>query len=397
MNRERASAVLNFTHRTPARGRFAANSQQMRILYDHQAFSLQSYGGITRVFSEIIRYLNTQPGLATDVLLGFSGNKADFESLVSPPGRVIRPGGALFSSRPLNYAVNELVSAAASLSLGRYDVYHSTYYRFMPFIRAARRVATHHDCVPEMFPKLFPDSGALIRLKRALFSKADLILCVSAASRADLLRFYDVAEEKCVVVHNGVTIMTRQPSGADELTRIVDGEFILHVGVRHSYKNFDGLLRGYSASGISRTHQLLVLGGGPASKEDRDLVDRLGLSVRIVFVPFSSAALLAEAYAKAALLVYPSLYEGFGLPPLEAAALGCVSLVASNPATVEVCEDAVFFFDPSSADDLARMLPIALNDSAGRVARLQRARNLVTRYSWAACGSKTLDAYRRLL
>jgi glycosyltransferase involved in cell wall biosynthesis len=368
----------------------------MRILYDHQAFSLQNYGGITRVFSEIIRYMNTQRNVSTDMLLGFSGTRADFGALVSPPGRVIHPGSSLFKSGVLNYAANEIFSTLMGPLLGKYDIYHSTYYRFLPAIRAKRRVATHHDCVQEMFPHLFPNSRRIFRWKREMYRKADLILCVSAASRADLLRFYDVPEEKAMVVHNGVSPMVREPQGEAALRAVVSGKFLLYVGARHLYKNFDGLLRAYASSEVKQNYRLLAVGGGPPNAVHSSLIEQLGLTGHVTFVPYASTALLAEAYASAALLIYPSLYEGFGMPPLEAASLGCVSLVAANPATIEICQDAAFFFEPTAAEDFSSMLQIALTDTAGRAARIQRAGNLLKIYTWEACGRRTLEAYHQL-
>jgi glycosyltransferase involved in cell wall biosynthesis len=368
----------------------------MRILYDHQAFSLQSHGGITRVFSEIIRYMNTQRNVSTDVLLGFSGTHTDFGALVSPLGQVIHPGRELFKRSILNYAANETFSTLAGPLLGKYDIYHSTYYRFLPAIRAKHRVATHHDCVQEMFPHLFPNSRRIYLWKRKMYFKADLILCVSAASRTDLLRFYDIAEEKAVVVHNGVSQMVREPHGESELRGVVSGEFLLYVGARHSYKNFDGLLRAYAASDVKQNYSLVALGGGPPNAAHSLLIEQLNLTERVKFVPYASIALLAEAYASAALLVYPSLYEGFGLPPLEAASLGCVSLVAANPATREICQDAAFFFDPAATEYFSSMLQVALTDTAGRSMRIQHARDLLKIYTWEACGRRTLEAYQRL-
>lgn len=368
----------------------------MRIFYDHQVFSLQSHGGATRVFSEIIRYMNTQRMITTDVLLGFSGTRADFGAMVSPPGRLIHPGGALFERGVLNYATNEMVSALLGPLLGKYDVYHSTYFRFLPTIRAKHRVATHHDCVQEMFPHLFPNSRRIFLWKKEMYSKADLILCVSAASRTDLLRFYNIPEGKAIVVHNGVSPMVQEPHGEAELREVISGEFLLYVGTRHLYKNFDGLLQAYAISGLKQDYILLAIGGGPPNAEHRELIKQLGLDGRVKFVPIASAALLAEAYASAALLVYPSLYEGFGMPPLEAASLGCVSLVAANPATIEICQDAAFFFDPSVLEDFSSMLTVALTDTGGRIARIQRAKDLLKIYTWEACGRKTLEAYQRL-
>lgn len=369
----------------------------MRILYDHQVFSLQEYGGITRVFGELVRYMNARQDVSTDVLLGFSGTKMDFRPLLSRAGRVIQPGGALFRRRLLNYGVNEVFSGIMGPLLGRYDIYHSTYYRFLPTIRARRRVATHHDCAPERFPQLFPDAGRIRKLKANLFNDADLILCVSVAAQADLMEIYGVPEAKTGVVHNGISPPARGPRGAEELRGAISEQFLLFVGARHSYKNFDGFLEVYARSDARKDYKVLALGGGEPSAEHRALVAKLGLANHIVFVPYASPTLLAEAYARAVLLVYPSLYEGFGMPPLEAASLGCLSLVAENSATREICGDAAFFFNPLDQDDFLRALRLALSGGAEGVRLLKHAQELARQFTWDLCGRKTLDAYARLL
>jgi glycosyltransferase involved in cell wall biosynthesis len=368
----------------------------MRIFFDHQAFSLQSRGGVTTVFFELIRHLNARSDISTDVCLGFSSTSANFEEILSLRSRVIHPGRALVQQRVLNYLANDALSAAIAPFLGKYDIYHSTLYRFLPTVRAKFRVATHHDCVPEVHPELFPDSSRIMKFKRQMFREADLILCVSAASRSDLLRFYDVVPEKAVVVHNGISQMRRVAQGEAELRAVISGDFFLYVGARYSYKNFDGLLRAYSDSKLKEAYSLLVLGGGPPTAKETDLISKLDLARKIRFVPAASNTLLAEAYAQSKLLVYPSLYEGFGMPPLEAASAGCVSLVAANPATLEICRDGVFYFEPADREDFSRMLWKAATDEPERAVRVERAARLLQDYTWENCSRNTLAAYRRL-
>jgi glycosyltransferase involved in cell wall biosynthesis len=368
----------------------------MRIFYDHQAFSLQSYGGITRVFSEIIRYLNDQGGISTTVFLGYSNTQAKFAEIVSSLGEVLQFGSAPFRRGMGNYALNEALMALYAPRFGKFDIYHSTLYRFSPCVRATRRVATHHDCVQERFPKLFPDRARIMRFKRRMFRQADLVLCVSEASRNDLFHFYDVAPNKAVVVHNGVSRLQRASQGEAALRAHVTGEYLLYVGARHAYKNFDGLLQAYAESNVVDRYALLVIGGGAATMTETKLIEKLGLRGRVKFVPHASPPLLAEAYALAALFVYPSLYEGFGMPPLEAASLGCPSLVASNPAAREVCQDSVFYFDAASPSDFSKMLCVSLSNNEERARLVERGRALLQRYTWQNCGKQTLEAYMRL-
>jgi glycosyltransferase involved in cell wall biosynthesis len=294
------------------------------------------------------------------------------------------------------FAINELLLNPLAAMAGRFDIYHNTLYRFMPGVRAAARVATHHDCVQERFPQLFPDSGRIVRTKRRMFREADLVVCVSASSRDDLLHFYEIDPKRTLVVHNGASAPVRTPGGAIELVQTVKRPFLLYVGIRASYKNFNGLLKAFARTGLASRFDLLAIGGGALTPQERDLVSSLGLGDAVVSVPYASSDLLAEAYAEATLFVYPSLYEGFGLPPLEAMASSTPVLVASNPATIEVCKDAAIFFAPQDEADFAEKLLAAVENEPLRQVHVRRGLALVPQYSWTSMAEQTLAAYRSL-
>ena len=118
----------------------------------------------------------------------------------------------------------------------------------------------------------------------------------------------------------------RHPPG--HFGRKLRRDYLLYVSGRSVYKNFTGLLKAFRESGLYRSFDLLVLGGGPLTPEEVDLIAQLGLTDSIISIPVASDSLLAEAYAGAKLFVYPSLWEGFGLPPLEAMAAGCPVLAS---------------------------------------------------------------------
>ncbi|SEB94125.1 glycosyltransferase family 4 protein [Terriglobus roseus] len=368
----------------------------MRILYDHQAFTLQNTGGITLYFYELLKYLRTVQGVETTTLLGYSSTKWPLQSQTAPPNRLVHWGPRPVASGMATFVLNELLLNPLVVVSGQFDVYHNTLYRFMPGARATARVATHHDCVHERFPELFPDSGRIVRTKARMFHEADLILCVSSSSRDDLLHFYDVDPARTLVVHNGVSPPQRTSSGAGALLKVARRPFLLYVGIRASYKNFDGLLTAFARSGLHRHFDLLALGGGPLNAAEQAQIALLGLSEQVISIPYAPPDLLAEAYAQATLFVYPSLYEGFGIPPLEAMASETPALVARSPATTEVCGNAAIFFEPQDKADFAAKLIAAVEDEPLRRQHVDAGLALIPRYKWTRTAEQTLAAYRSL-
>src|ERR1700761_2371891 len=147
----------------------------MRILYDHQVFSLQDAGGASRYHFELLRNFQNVFGVSTEVLLGLNGSVMPFAALQGKHTQVfghrtmIKPGF-------LRYGINELFSAAVAPLRGRVDIYHPTLYRALPWVRERAVVVTHHDCIHERFPHLFPNADSIMRTKRKLFASADAIL-----------------------------------------------------------------------------------------------------------------------------------------------------------------------------------------------------------------------------
>jgi len=365
----------------------------MRILYDHQVFSLQNAGGASRYYYELAKFLATVPDVQTELLLGINGTVYPFRELDSSKARVIGfrewlPPGTL------RYLANEAWSNLTAPFHGTVDVYHPTTYMRMPMVRARRVVATHHDCTHELFPELFPDVRKVLWARKRLFPRVDAIICVSESCRQDLLRFYNVDPAKTRVIHHGVTALPRSAEAAASLRKHLRRDYLLYVGMRAPFKNFGGLLHAFRETRLQDTFDLLVLGGGAPTAEEKALIARLNLSGSVITLPRVSDDLLAEAYAGAKLFVYPSLNEGFGLPPLEAMSAGCPVLASRISSVPEVCQDAPFYFDPKDQDSFHRELLHALNDEGARQQSIARGREVAAHYSWTKCGQQTLAFYR---
>ncbi len=369
----------------------------MRILYDHQVFSLQDAGGASRYHFELVRNLQGGDGVEIEMLMGLYRSVMPFAALRQARTRVfgrssgIKPGFA-------RYAINELSSALIAPLRGKVDIYHPTLYRALPWVRRRRIVVTHHDCIHERFPQLFPNAASIVETKRKLFAQADAILCVSASSRSDLLHFYDIAEKKTHVVPHGFSPLRLAPGDTQaNATAEKTAPYLLYVGSRAGYKNFGLLLEAFSRSGLAKSYRLVAVGGGAFSAEEQQRIASLGLSGSITLIPKADDAELARAYRAAALFIYPSLYEGFGFPPLEAMSMGCPVLVNRTSSLPEVCGDAAFYFEASNADELSSRLVSTLGDCQGLAMKRKLGKDQVSRYDWIRSAQSTLDVYRTVL
>jgi len=237
----------------------------MRILYDHQVFSLQNVGGASRYHYELLRYLSTVPEVQTELFLGLNQTTYPFRELSSPTTRVVGVRAPLGPGM-LRYALNEAWASAALVFDGRFDVYHATYFRRSPAIRARHIVTTHHDCTYEQFPHLFRDAAAVMRSKRTLFARVERIICISEASRRCLLEFYPVRAEQTCVVHHGMAPLPRSPQAEKQLRQHIRRGFLLYVGTRSAHKNFAALLQAFQQSCLYEDYDLLALGGGAAER-----------------------------------------------------------------------------------------------------------------------------------
>ena len=399
----------------------------LRIHFDHQVFSLQNTGGNSRYLYELMRHLAVHPDVEPELFLGLHQSQMPFAQLAQGNVRIIGTRSSLLPGSR-RYIANELLNNAHGLLSGRFDIYHPTHHRYLPMVSARRTVVTHHDCTAEKFPEDFRYYQRICRAKASLYSRADAIICISEASRQDLLRFYNVDPAKTRVIHHGANRLILPSNSVNSQTWVSGHDFsraeqrpfplsslgnftpqgnqrglesgrpyLLYVGWRVGYKNFAGLLRAFRDAGLYQDLDLVVLGGGSMSPAEERLIADLGLPNAVVHIGHVDDAILAEAYSGARLLAYPSLSEGFGLPPLEAMHLGCPVLVCNTSCLPEICADAAFYFEPNSSESLREALIRAVNDDSARAQAVARGFQIAAQYSWEKCSEETLALYRECL
>jgi glycosyltransferase involved in cell wall biosynthesis len=219
---------------------------------------------------------------------------------------------------------------------------------------------------------------------------ADAILCVSQSSRQDLLHFYDVDEAKTHVVHHGFSPLEEDP--ATEPVEAGD-PYLLYVGSRTDYKNFLLLLEAYARAGLAEDYRLVAVGGGPPSAAEESRITQLGVPGRVCLMPRATDRALAKLYRNAGLFVYPTLYEGFGFPPLEAMSLGCPVLANRTSSIPEICGKAAFYFQSQDPAELAAALTSTLRDVDGIREKRRLGYEQVKLYDWSRTACRTLEVY----
>jgi glycosyltransferase involved in cell wall biosynthesis len=275
------------------------------------------------------------------------------------------------------------------------DLIHNTFYlpHGLAPKRGVKRVVTVHDMIPELLPHTRRRLDWLT-LKQRYVRGADHIICVSEASKQDLIKVYGIPDAPISVVHHGV-----DPRFHPDVHRedFLPERYMLFVGHRSQYKDADVLYRAFAqiAQQDPDLHLLCVGGNGLSEAESQRLTD-LGIRERVSqrYLPDTH---MASAYAHAELFVFPSHFEGFGLPALEAMACNTPAVLAAATSLPEVGGDAAAYFEPGSAEDLARVITDLLADEQRCQELRVRGRERSRQFTWQQAAERTAAAYRSTL
>lgn len=365
----------------------------MDIIYDFQVFSWQRFGGVSRYFFELITRMVAEAEPRVSMFQGLHVNRYGLEACQARFRRYFGLRYQVPSQSGRLVGVNCLNRLLFNRFLGRSKagVYHPTYYTYLGPDFRGQRVVTVYDMTHEIYPECFPRDRTTSPAKRRSVAAADGVICISESTKQDLMRLWGVPAEKIRVIHLANSL--RMPAALDS---IVDAPYLLFVGTRWAYKNFEFLLRGYAASkAIRESFRLVCFGGGSFDPAERALIHSLGLSDRVRHCQ-GPDAMLATLYRHAAAMVYPSRYEGFGFPPLEAMHYGCPVLASNTSSIPEVVGEAGLLFDPTEREDLVHKLERVLGDTALQQRLIAAGHQRERTYSWDACARQTLEFYREL-
>ncbi|MDR2885941.1 MAG: glycosyltransferase family 4 protein [Rikenellaceae bacterium] len=360
----------------------------MKVLFDNQVFSWQRYGGVSRYFAYLYDHL-PEAGVRTEVAARFTENSyLDLPHL--PP---YDKSGWLQRKK---HRMNRRYQPKRILQ-GGYDVFHPTYYDPYYFDMPIQCpvVLTVHDMICMRMPHVLGDlAESELANQRASIPHADKIIAISEHTKKDLLEFFPALDPARVeVIHHGLLSPRRLklPRQAP-----VEGDYILFVGSRDSYKNFTGFLPEAAAAARRHRVRIVCVGGGPFTGDEQALIaaaDATDITIQMEV----DEGTLRWLYENAACFVYPSIYEGFGLPILEAFDADCPQVLAHATCFPEIAADAALYFEPGREGSLAAALEMLLGDRALRSTLIARGRERLDEFPASKMIEKTADLYRSLV
>lgn len=366
----------------------------MRIVFDHQVFAFQKYGGISRYFVRLAEGITARSGNSARIIAPLHVNAY----LAGLPDGIVR--GTAIAASDFNQRIARNISkriARPLLAAEKPDIVHETYFAAKGSApRGVPTVLTVYDMIHEIFADSFAATDPTRELKRAAVRRADHILCISESTQRDLLAYIPEASGKTSVTLLGFDSFGARADTSDRPAP--RRPYLLYVGERSRYKNFAGLLNAYGASDqLKRNFDIMCFGGGPASASELATIAGLGIAAGAITFLSGSDDALAASYRGASAFIYPSLYEGFGIPPLEAMSSSC-PVIASNISSIpEICGEAANYFDPCDAESMRNTIESSVFDSITRADMIKKGHERLKRFSWDQCAQATIESYEALL
>jgi glycosyltransferase involved in cell wall biosynthesis len=302
-----------------------------------------------------------------------------------------------------NYSVSEQVRVPLALMREGVSLFHAPHY-VLPLLVRCRSVVTIHDCIHLMFPQYLPNRAALAYARASIgiaAQRATRVMTVSESSKRDILRFVDTAPDKIDVIYNAYDERFAIEPREEDVVRVrerfqLHDEFVLYAGNVKPHKNLERLIQAFHLvrrRGLD--HLKLIVIGDEVSKYAalRRAVHRYQLHQYVRFLGYLPEETLAVMYRLAGVFVFPSLYEGFGLPPLEAMASGTPVVTSNVSSLPEVAGDAALLVDPYDPGAIADGIYMVLTDETTRRDLRRRGLERARLFSWETSVRRIRNIY----
>lgn len=357
-----------------------------KLLYDNAIFGLQNVGGASNYFSNLILQLRAENDIVMPPI--YSNNV-----YVSQVNKNVKPQlGFPLSKYYYRYVNNK--KSLPFIKSGKYDVFHHTYYdtyflEDLPLDKPL--IVTIHDMVHEKFSHLYKFAKIITNNKKELLRRADKIIAISEKTKYDLCELFGIDEEKVDIVYHGTDFKVL--SGDFKVSLALPHSYILFIGRRGGYKNFEWMLLNLVKI-LTTRNMVLVCVGSLFTQNELNLIQQFKLSNLVQQIFAESNQELQEIYFRAKLFIYPSLYEGFGIPILEAFASKVPVLLSNCSCFPEIAGDAAVYFTPGNSEEFNYQVNLLLDQDVIRKDLIIKGVNRLQDFSWAKCAEQTAKIYR---
>jgi glycosyltransferase involved in cell wall biosynthesis len=372
------------------------------ILFDHQIFESQPFGGISKVYCDRIPFLKHYFNCIVSVKAS-NNHSLKTSGLVNKlkPIKYVNLGFFTQHHLPLkrtlthilNHSFQNKLNTIRQLQKSQFDIFEPTYYDpyFLKYIGNKPFVLEIHDMVPELLPQYYQDGG-LVANKLFLIKHAAHIHTPSKNTKKDILELYGIDPLKITVIPHGVPVIPH-----DNNNKLFDFPYLLYIGGRWNYKNFTPFLKIFAKTIDDFPEIHLVCTGPPFNEVETRLIQELHIQDKIHYIsPIISQ--FHSLYHNAVAFVFPSLYEGFGLPILEAWSCGCPVLLNDSSCFPEIAGNAALYFELNEKrnnfyDALKQLWQMSSEDRQNLINKGYKRMEL---YSWEESVEKLTEIYNRL-
>jgi glycosyltransferase involved in cell wall biosynthesis len=367
----------------------------MRVYYDHQIFCEQSFGGISRYYYELIKGAQ-QNELFTPILdVKFAENV--FSQLLKPDNRWLTR--ARFKGRKDLVRLINHVNTFYQVRNTEFDIFHPTYFHQSALKNRMGKpmFITVLDMIDEKYHANLLQFKKLIQHRKKMIHGADHIIAISENTRQDIITHFNINPNKVTTIHLASSLDATAIAACPKSTDTPP--YVLFIGSRKGvHKNFDNYLKALRIMAQEMKEMCFVFGGGGLFTEtETAAIAQVGLSDRIIYEPIRNDEDIIRLYKNASLLIYPSLYEGFGLPLVEAFSCGVPCATAKGSCLEEVGGNAARYFDPLDPADIASVAVNLLNNPDGSKELVSKGFERALMFTWKNTVIQTNALYRKFL
>ena len=361
----------------------------MKIAFDYTIFMIQKYGGISRYFIELSKALNSNANCKIIAPISINNHLNQINQNLFNLKKINKI--PIFTTKLISNL--NLLTSSIYMKSWKPDIIHKTYFNTHSYKSInSKKILNVWDLSHEIYPEFY-NKNKNWRPKKQALELADHIICSSYKTRNDLEKYYNFNLKKTSVVYQGVN-----HSRNLETVNYNKEKYLLYVGSRLKYKNFENLLKALSINKqILEDFKLVCFGEEKITPLEKDLIESLNLNKKNIMFISGDDQKLHNYYLNSTALLYPSKNEGFGFPPLEAMSFGCPVITSNNPAIIEATDLSEYSFDPESPEDIVLKIQNIIYSKSNINFLISHGLKRIDKLSWGETSQNILKIYEKVL